>query len=265
MYPYDIIPGIDFYTIFLGIAIVSAIVVFRICADKMKLNAKIQNFCIFTAVAAIGIGYFSAIFFQALYNIEKYGKFQINSETGATFYGGLIGGTLSFIFVYFVIGRIWFKDIKVHLKNFFSVANIAAAAIAIAHSFGRFGCLMAGCCHGKITDAWYGIYMHTVGAKAVPTQLFEALFLILLFAIFIWRIFNGKCCNLPIYLSAYGIWRFVIEYFRDDYRGTTVVDFMTPSQFIALIMTLGAILLFFIEKRVSSRLEEKAGNTDELG
>jgi prolipoprotein diacylglyceryltransferase len=49
-------------------------------------------------------------------------------------------------------------------------------------------------------------------------------------------------------MGAYGAWRFLIEYARDDYRGTTVVEFLTPSQFIALVMIVGAVVLFFIQK-----------------
>ena len=250
MYPNDIIAGIDLYTILLGIAIISAILVFRICADRFKFKARFQNFCLFAALAAIGVGYFSAVLFQAFYDIEKNGGFKINSDTGATFYGGLIGGALSFILIYFFVGRIWFKNFSVHKKNFFLISNIAAASISIAHAFGRIGCLMAGCCHGKVTDAWYGIYMSAVGERVVPTQLFEAIFLFSLFALFIYRVFNRKNYNLSIYMGGYGIWRFVLEYFRDDYRGTTVVDFLTPSQFVALLMIIASVGFAILENKI---------------
>ena len=87
MYPYEILPGIDLYTICLCLAAISAIVIYRIMADKLKIGAKLQNLCIFTAFGAIVAGYFSAIAFQAFYNIERDGKFVINAGTGATFFG----------------------------------------------------------------------------------------------------------------------------------------------------------------------------------
>ena len=251
MYPYDIFAGIDLYTVFLGLGVVAAILMIRICGDRMRLEARIQNLSSLTAVASVLIGYFSAILFQALYNIKKNGGFVISSDTGATFYGGLIGGVVCFVVIFFVVGKLKFKDMTYTLKSFFNVANIAAASITVAHGFGRLGCLMAGCCHGKETDAWYGIYMQTIGKKVVPIQLFEAIFLFILFAFFMWRIFKGKGYNLPIYMAAYGAWRFIIEYFRNDYRGSTLVDFLTPSQFIAIVMIICALGFAWAEHRVS--------------
>ena len=264
MYPKEIIAGIDLYTVFLGIAVVAAIVVLRICADKMKLGARLQNFIMISAVVSVIVGYYSAVFFQALYNIKDLGEFKISSDTGATFYGGLIGGALCFTLVFFLAGRIWYKDAKLHTVNFFKTTNIAAASISVAHAFGRIGCLMAGCCHGKVTDAWYGIYMETVGERVVPIQLFEAIFLFLLFAFFLWRIFNNKIYNLPIYMGAYGIWRFIIEEFRDDYRGSTLVDGVTPSQLIALLMLVGAVALFFVEKHILLNLSKRTEASNDV-
>ena len=259
MYPYSIIFGIDLYTVFLCVGIIGAIVVFRLFSDRIKMNWRVQNFCILVAFVSIVIGYLSAVFFQALYDIESRGGFIIDSSTGATFYGGLIGGAGCFIALYFGIGNFWFKD-KIHIDSFFSLADIAAASIAIAHGFGRIGCLMAGCCHGKIVDAWYSVYMSAINAKAVPLQLYEALFLFALFGFFTFRVFTRRSCNLPLYMAIYGVWRFVIEYFRTDDRGSTVVDFLSPSQFIAVLMIIGSVALFFgqraiMKKRIAARAD----------
>ena len=252
MYPYPIIWDLDLYSVFLCIGVVAAVLTVRIFCDKKKIYWKLQNFCVISAVASVIVGYFFAVFFQALYNIEKRGGFVIDKATGATFYGGLIGGTACFLAIYFGIGHFFFKE-KQNVKSFFTIADIAAAAIAVAHGFGRIGCLMSGCCHGGVTDAWYGIYMHTLGAKAVPLQLYEALFLFALFGFFVYRLIKNKSCNLPLYMVIYGVWRFVIEFFRRDYRGSTVVDFLSPSQFIALIMILGSVALYFGQKYIMKK------------
>lgn len=251
MYPNEIILGIDLYVIMLCVAAVSAMIVYRILADKLELSAELQNLCLFGAVAAILVGYGSAVLFQGIYNIPKNGGFVINSSTGATFYGGLIGGAAFFISVYFIVGHFIFKESREHIKCFWSIAGIGAACIAIAHGFGRIGCLMAGCCHGKVTDAWYGVYMKSIGQKVVPIQVFEAIVLFALFALFFFRVLKRKRYNLSLYMLVYGIWRFLIEYARDDYRGYTFVDFLTPSQFTAIIMILGAAIVFFVEKQFS--------------
>ena len=102
MYPNELFFGIDLYTVFLAIAILSALVIFRIFADKLKLSADLQNLCIIGAGVAVVFGYFSAVLFQAFYNIRKNDGFVLNSQTGATFYGGLVGGAAMFLLIYFV-------------------------------------------------------------------------------------------------------------------------------------------------------------------
>lgn len=253
MYPNEIIWGIDLYVIMLCVAAFSAMFVYRILADKLNMGAELQNLCLFGAVAAILVGYCSAVLFQAVYNIPQNGGFVIDSSTGATFYGGLIGGAVFFLAVYFTVGHILFKESKEHIKSFWSVAGIGAACIAIAHGFGRIGCLMAGCCYGKVTDAWYGVYMKSVGQKVVPIQVFEAIILFGLFGVFFFRVIKRKQYNLSLYMAVYGIWRFFIEYARDDYRGYTFVSFLTPSQLTALIMIAGAVVVFFVEKQFCKR------------
>ncbi len=244
MYPYEIIPGLDLYGILLCVAVLAAMITFRVCADRKNMGARVQNFTLLVAGAAVVVGYFFAVLFQAFYNIGKYGEFRLDASTGATFYGGLIGGAAAFLLIYFGIGYFNFQKDRAHVRAFWPLSDIAAAAIAVAHGIGRLGCLAAGCCHGKITDAWYGIYMVSENAKVVPTQLFEAIFLFALFGFFMYRIWHGKTYNLFLYMILYGAWRFVIEYARDDYRGTTLVSFLTPSQLTAVIMVLaGAILL----------------------
>ena len=255
MYPYQIFLGIDLYTLFLCIGILSALVIFRIFSDRAKMYWKLQNFCVIVGTLAITAGVGSAVLFQAFYNFldDPQSGFSISRSTGSTFFGGLIGGVVGFLLIYFVVGSFLFKKNKEHIREFFNISNIAAASISAAHGFGRLGCLMAGCCHGAVTDAWYGVYFVNYEIKAVPIQLFEAIFLFSLFGLFLFRLIKGKKYNLPLYMILYGIWRFVIEFFRADDRGATIVSFLSPSQLIALLMICGSVGVFFLEKYVRSK------------
>ncbi len=252
MYPNEILLGLDLYSIFLCVGIFVCILTFGWLADRLYLSAKLQRFCFICALFAIPLGYGSAVLFQAFYNFMDGDEFSISANTGATFYGGLIGGAAVFLLIYFVAGRVGrykFED-GYHVRNFFGVSSCAAASIAVAHACGRLGCLMAGCCHGSLTDKWYGIYMHgSEGyAKYVPIQLFEAIFLFILFAALVLLVFKKKTYNLPLYMIIYGAWRFFIEYARADERGKTVVSFLSPSQLIAIIMILGGVGLLIFER-----------------
>ena len=149
---------------------------------------------------------------QAVYNMLDGGRFEIVNNTGATFYGGLIGGAGLFIGVYFLVGHFWLKP-REAVENFPHLSEIAAGSIAVAHGFGRLGCLFAGCCHGKETNAWYGVYHTNIHATVVPVQLFEALFLFALCGYLTWRLIKGRKNNLANYLIAYAMWRYLAEEF----------------------------------------------------
>ena len=147
---------------------------------------------------------------------------------------------------------------------------MAACLIPFAHGLGRLGCLSAGCCHGGLTDKWYGI-MHygltTDGelipiGKMVPVQLFEALFLFALSFVLCYLFFvkfgrenKGRFPLIPIYAIAYGVWRFFIEFVRADDRGTTIISSLSPSQFVAIVLIVVAIgylgVWYFYEKKRS--------------
>lgn len=254
MYPYDVIPGVSLYVIMICIGIIACFTLFRLLSDKRKINTKVYNLALICGGVGVVTGLFAATIFQALYNIASLGRFEISEDTGATFYGGLIGGAFVFLTVYFAVGRIRAKE--QYLKSFFKLLSCIAPSIAIAHGFGRVGCLMAGCCHGDLTDAWYGITMYGgMGyGKYVPTQLFEALFLFLLCACLSTRAVKGRSYNFSIYIIAYGAWRFFIEYARADYRGDTLVSFLTPSQLVAVVLVIVGAVLTFVEKYVNKRI-----------
>lgn len=256
MYPKELFFGLHLYEIFITIGLVACMLLLRWLSDKRGFSAKWQNFVLFTMIAAVVIGYGAAIGFQALYNYQATGEWVIK---GQTFLGGLIGGAAAYLLIYFGIGLLLFRDNE-HLRNFPDLLSMAACGITAAHSFGRLGCLMAGCCHGAETDAWYGIFMGTGANRAryVPVQLYEAIFLFLLCACLVVRFLCGKRCCMPLYMIAYSIWRFFIEYLRDDYRGASPVSFLTPSQFISVILLFGGLILLVVEAtlRQTARLRQ---------
>lgn len=252
MYPYEIFLGMDLYSILMAVGVIVCMVFIRLQSDWRGLRARLQNLYLFNSVAAVVLGYGGAVLLQAFYNFMAKGKFEITTSTGATFYGGLIGGTAMFIVIYFIAGHFLFKD-KYHILHLRTASDIAPACITVAHGFGRLGCLMAGCCYGAKCDAWYGIEMVHLGYKVVPVQLFEALYLFALSVIFLISFKRGKKYLMPAYMMAYAVWRFFAEILRDDDRGATIVDFLTPSQFISVLLLAGGLLLLGIELYVDRK------------
>src|SRR5262249_37181407 len=76
-----------------------------------------------------------------------------------------------------------------------TTADLVAPGIAMGHVIGRMGCLLAGCCYGKPTTLPWGITFTNPVAKANagtplgislhPTQIYDALAELLIFAILI--------------------------------------------------------------------------------
>ena len=255
MYPYKLFAGLDLYSLLMVAGIVACMLLIRLQGDMRGLRASLQNLLIINTVVAVVTGYGFAVLFQAYYNYRANGTFEIVQTTGATFYGGLIGGAAVFIIVYFLVGYLLFPD-KYHVRSFRTVADLAAACITAAHGFGRLGCLMAGCCHGKPTDAWYGISMHIPHhkdpVKVVPVQLYEALFLFALAAVLLWLFKRGKKYLLASYMMVYAVWRFLAEMLRGDYRGASVVKNLSPSQYVSLLLFFGGALLLFLQMYVDA-------------
>ena len=266
MYPYAVFLDIDLYTIFLLLGILAAIIFFRVLTGKTNLSAKVFNFSLIVGIAAIVFGYLSAVLFQMFYDAIATGKWEWGS--GATFYGGLIGAAVSFLLFYFVIGHFVFKD-KQHIKEFNVMLCSIMPCIVVAHGLGRIGCLFAGCCHGAETDSWVGIPMydhtHKDFINFVPIQLFEALFLFALFGVLVYLLIKRRNeYTASIYLIAYGVWRFVIEFWRDDDRGSIGFDGLSPSQLTAIIMVATGVALIFLYKFVLKRVFANIGTAEKI-
>lgn len=253
MYPDAIFGFIHLYGLMIAVGILACFGLLFWYGKKNKMEEKFVDFVFYTAIAAIVCGFGSASLFQSFYTYLETGKWEWGN--GITFIGGLIGGVATFLIIYFLFR----KKYKTRLID---ILSFVPCCILIAHAFGRVGCLFAGCCHGPKTDAWYGIYMHTSKfgyAKVVPTQLFEAIFLFALFAICFLLVWKKKFRhNMSVYLIAYGIFRFCLEFVRADDRGK-LLGFLSPSQFWSIAMVIaGVALLFLLPPLYGKRDEELA-------
>ncbi|MBR5059369.1 MAG: prolipoprotein diacylglyceryl transferase [Clostridia bacterium] len=246
MYPYVLFWDIDLYSVFLLLGVLAAFVIFRILGDRKRFTAKYQNFVLLDGFLSVVVGYLGAVLSQAVNNYAETGVFEVNGSTGATFLGGLLFGAGFFLVFYFTVGiPVFKKDENANVRYFPELLSVAGACIPAAHALGRIGCLFAGCCYGKPTDSFIGIKLVDLPYKTIPVQIFESVFLFLLFAAVL--ILNVKVerfkLGMPVYMVAYGIWRYFAEFMRGDDRGASFIKIFTPSQFIAILFVAGGILL----------------------
>ena len=269
MYPNELFNlfglSVDLYTIFIVVGIIACLIFAIYAMKKCGYSSSASDTVIIIGIIAIIVGWLFAILFQALYNYIA-NPSQGFHFGGMTFIGGLIGGVITFIGVYFLF--VYGINPKLKEGSFFKVninkgiwylVRIAPISITIAHAFGRIGCLFAGCCYGQKTDAWYGIWNAELGYKTVPVQLYESMFLFVLSAVMILLLFHFKSKDtMAIYLVSYGVWRFIIEFFRADNteRGQFIPG-LTPSQFWSIVMVVGGVTIFFIYRYFDKKIEDK--------
>ena len=166
-------------------------------------------------------------------------------QAGGVWYGGLIAG--AGVGVWYV----WRNRIPA-LKALDSFAP----GISLGHGLGRLGCLAAGCCYGRETDAPWAIVFTNLWANKTagtplgvhlhPTQIYEFLAEMLICTTLLWlfrrRTFDGQVAG--TYAFLYGVARFIIEFYRGDPdRGTVFNGLMSTSQLIAIGMVfIGGVL-----------------------
>ncbi len=161
---------------------------------------------------------------------------------GFVFYGALIGG----------LGGVAIYSLRKKLP-FFSLTDYFIPGLVIGHAFGRIGCFFAGCCYGMECETPISVVFPAGGAAPagiplLPTQLMESAFLFLLCAFLVWRLTKKKPFGTVSgwYMVLYGVWRFVIEFFRSDERGA--VGALSTSQFISLFVFAGGVALLLLVK-----------------
>ncbi len=223
---------------------------------KKKIEEKFIDFVFYVALASILLGFGSAALFQATYNYIENPSAGFNFDGGITFIGGLIGGAGTFLVLYFIFR----KHFKTRLID---VLSFLPCCILIAHAFGRVGCFFAGCCYGKPTNSFLGVQFPGMSHRVHPTQLYEAVFLFALCALCFFLAWKKNFKhNMSLYLIAYGIFRFCIEFLRDDARGQ-LLGSISPSQFWSIgMVALGIALYFLLNIAYKKRAEELAAQTE---
>jgi len=236
----------------LALGLLSAMALFWFLYRRTRTPERVHSFYSILGLVSIGMGLFGAWAFQAIYGAIYEARTGGTAAGGLTFMGGLVFGAVTF-----VVGTLLFAKPNVK-REFWHVIGLAVPALAIALAFGRMGCFFAGCCFGL--ERTWGTYFYIVRRPngeivrrpnaRIPTNLFEAIFAFVTCVIMVTLILRAKRGDLNIYIFGIGypIWRFAIEYARDDQRYQT--GLLSPSQWqsivlIAVVIALAVMVLYF--------------------
>lgn len=164
---------------------------------------------------------------------------------GLVYYGGLIGASLACIL---------FAALK--KLPLWKLADILAPSIALGYFFGRWGCLMNGCCYGRPTTMPWGIQFpigHETYPNFVhPTEIYDSLLNLCLYGFLAWlyrrKSFDGQV--FAVYLICYAVLRSFVELFRGDYTPEHYWAGLTPAQMVSIgIVIAGLILLWKLPRK----------------
>lgn len=250
-HPFDL-DFISSWDLFIILGIIAAVALYIALSIILKIDSFVMLKNLVLVLIASAAGFASGVGFQALYDFIKYGaevnaiKWEPAGGIGITFLGGLFGGVAVFILL-----SILTKETK--RDSFLKTLSIILASVTLAHALGRIGCFMAGCCYGIESELFGMTFISgaSAGKKVLPTQLYESIALFILLAAQIFIILRTQKSGVSIltYLFGYAVFRFILEFFRGDYRGGADI-FLSPTQVLCIIMTLvGAILLIMPRPR----------------
>lgn len=246
------------YGIFLAIGMLLALyVASRLAARDGLPRERIYDLGLWTLIG--GLLGSKILMFLVEDNVQIFSLDFLRS--GGVYYGGFLGGFLTVVIL-----------IRFYKLPFWKVADALAPGLALGQAFGRQGCFAAGCCWGKPTDLPWGVHFTELGHQYTgvpiadgvhlhPTQLYESFTMLAVFALLAYlhrhKKFDGQI--LIAYGIIYSIFRFLIEFLRDDPRGDlfglTTATGLSTSQLVSLVVAAGAIVFMVMRLR-------KVGGTD---
>ncbi len=202
----------------------------------------------FLTYSLIGMLVGSRLTYVFFYNWEFYSKNLLKIfmiwNGGLSFYGALFGLVLvSLVFA------------RKHQVHFFQLSDCLAVALSPTIFLGRIGNFINGELYGKITDSWIGIVFPEGGPfPRHPSQLYEAFFegfvlFTILYALIRRQRYYGEVT--AVFLSGYGIFRFLIEFLREpEIPIGYFFTYLTLGQVLGLLLLPLALMVYKRSEKV---------------
>lgn len=236
------------FMIGIGVLVCIALGVYR----AKKTGVIPEEVVLDIAIYGLVSGFLGAKLLYVIVEFEHFLKdpMSVLGSEGFVVYGGIVAGVLSAVLY-----------CKVKKISFLECFDLLAPSISIAQGFGRLGCLMAGCCYGRVTDSFLGIVfpeggMAPAGVKLLPTQIFSSLGDFAITAILLW--YYNKRKNVgdvgAVYMGLYAVGRFLLEFLRSDDRGS--IGILSTSQWISIVILAGALILHQMNRKRTAKENE---------
>ncbi len=240
---------IRYYGLFyaLGFLIAYFLIAYLAKIKELTLSKDdVSEFLIYTSVGVIsGARIFYVLFYNLRYYLQNTSEIIAVWHGGLSFHGGLVGVVIaSYLFC---------KRKKI---EFYNLADIAVIPVALALAIGRLGNFINAELYGRITNVSWCVdysknqFIESPTGCRHPSQIYASIKNLTIFT-FLWFIKDNK---LPkgflfwSFISAYGLLRTIVEFFRQpDEQIGFVFNYFTVGQLISFPMfLLGAYMLYNI-------------------
>lgn len=249
----------SYYGLMVAVGVLAALALFSVTAPRRGLAPGLtRDFCFWMVLA----GLLGSRIFYVLFHLSEFAG--TPSAMFAYWRGGLMfqGGVVLALAV-----------APVFLKRYglpgWATADVMAPSLALGQSFGRLGCLAAGCCYGRPTanpESPLGLVfpegsLAPPGLSLRPAQIIESAGLLILAAILVWAIrSNRRFFSRPgrvagLYLLGAGLMRLTMElFFRGDFRGEPLWGLFPPTTLAAILAAAaGLIIILTLKPAVTAR------------
>jgi len=280
----EVIPGfpVRWYSLMYIFAFVTAFILYRKQVKERRFPMTDDNLLGLFYAGILGLLLGARLFSTLIYETSDIYRRQpwlifwpfrdgrFTGLSGMSYHGGVIGGGIA-VLIYAKVKKFSFREL----------ADMYCAAIPLGYTFGRIGNFTNAELYGRVTasplgmifpnarpypvsESWAAEIAEKTGALVTgamvnlprhPSQLYEAFFEgIVLWAV-IWLLRNRKPFKgflIGIYLAGYGLFRFIIEYFREPdahlgYRIEFIKSTLPPAYTHPIFsFTTGQILCFLM-------------------
>jgi len=177
-------------------------------------------------------------------------------DGGLSFYGAFIGGPL--VFAYFA----WSRKINVLV-----LSDLVTPSVFLGYAFGRIGCLLNGCCYGRVCALPWAVQFPTEGNPSVltppshPTQLYSALIALGLFFLMqrakVSKRFTQFAGQLSLlFITLYLLERSFVEIFRLGATAEVMfpgIPWLSQAQFASALILVAVAIVWKVLSAQASR------------
>lgn len=229
------------------LSFLSAYVIIRWGVRKRELPLTADDVMDLVFNVALGIILGGRLGYVLIYNFGWYLAHPLKVfavwEGGMSFHGGLIGAL--------VAGVLYVR--KKGLAPL-AVADVGFMTAPVGLFLGRMGNFINGELYGRVTDVSWGIVFPGGGPlPRHPSQLYEAVLEGPVTLVILWLVFRKRYqpgCVLWSFIGLYGLFRFLVEFFREpDLQMGFVVGQFSMGQLLSLPMALFGLIMFIVSAR----------------